>query len=129
MPSCPTLIRYRQVAQVQYVFMPAAEGRNFGPYEIVEPIGEGGMGEVFKARDRRLDRIVALKTSRDQFSDLFANEARAIAALNHPHIATLYDVGPDYLVMEFVEGAPIRPTDDTRKLLDLAVQIADGLSA
>lgn len=69
----------------------------FGPYQVIAPIGEGGMGQVFKARDTRLDRIVALKISRAQFSDRFAHEARATAALNHPHIATLYDVGPDYL--------------------------------
>ncbi len=66
------------------------------------------MGQVFKARDTRLDRIVALKISHAQFSDRFAREARATAALNHPHIATLYDVGPDYLVMEFVEGETLR---------------------
>src|SRR6266850_2096574 len=109
--------------------MPAAEGRNFGPYEIVEPIGEGGMGQVFKARDRRLDRIVALKTSRDQFSDLFANEARAIAALNHPHIATLYDVGPDYLVMEFVEGETLRGPLPIPRALQYARQILEALEA
>jgi Tol biopolymer transport system component len=72
---------------------------------------------------------VAIKWSRARFSERFEREARSVAALNHPHICTLYDVGPDYLVMEYVEGAPIRPTDDVRKLLDLAVQIADGLAA
>jgi serine/threonine protein kinase/Tol biopolymer transport system component len=109
--------------------MPSAEGRNFGPYEIVAPIGEGGMGEVFKARDQRLDRIVALKTSRDQFSDRFANEARAIAALNHPHIATLYDVGPDYLVMEFVEGETLRGPLPMPRVLQYARQILEALEA
>src|SRR2546422_9875091 len=88
--------------------MSIKQSRSFGPYHGIAPIGEGGMGQVFKARDTRLDRIVALKTSPAQFSDRFPREARAIAALNHPHIATLYDVGPDYLVMEFVAGESLR---------------------
>lgn len=75
-----------------------------GPYEIVSSIGKGGMGEVFKGRDPRLNRDVAIKGSAQQFTDRFEREARAIAALNHPNICTLYDVGPNYLVMEFVEG-------------------------
>ncbi len=100
-----------------------------GPYEILAPIGAGGMGEVYKARDSRLDRIVAIKLSREQFSARFERETRAVAALNHPNICQLYDVGPNYLVMEFVEGSPLAPVDSTRKLLDLAVQIADGLAA
>ena len=62
------------------------------------------MGEVWKARDTRLGRVVAIKTSESRFSDRFEREARAIAALNHPHVCSLYDVGPDYLVMEYVEG-------------------------
>jgi hypothetical protein len=87
------------------------------------------MGEVWKARDSRLDRIVALKFSRAQFNERFEREARAIAALNHPNIAQIYDVGETYLVMEFVEGAPLRPPGDVPRLLDIAVQIADGLAA
>jgi eukaryotic-like serine/threonine-protein kinase len=71
-----------------------------GPYVLLEPIGAGGMGEVWKARDRRLDRIVAIKRLKSEHDSRFQQEARAIAALNHPHICTLYDVGPDYLVME-----------------------------
>ena len=63
------------------------------------------MGAVYRARDTRLDRTVALKVSKADFSDRFAREARAIAALNHPNICTLYDVGPNYLVMEHIEGA------------------------
>ena len=82
-------------------------GHNVGPYEIIALIGEGGMGEVYKARDMRLDRTVAIKASKQQFSERFEREARAVAALNHPHICQIYDVGPDYLVMEFVEGAPL----------------------
>ena len=109
--------------------MPLSPGARLGPYEILDSIGAGGMGEVYRARDTRLNRTVAIKSSHPQFIARFESEARAIAALNHPNIATLYDVGPDYLVMEYVEGAPIRPTDDTRKLLDLATQIADGLAA
>ncbi len=84
--------------------MPLSTGDRLGPYEILEPIGKGGMGEVWKARDTRLNRIVAIKTSNQQFSERFEREARAVAALNHPSICTLHDVGPDYLVMEFVEG-------------------------
>ncbi|MBV8730520.1 MAG: protein kinase, partial [Acidobacteriia bacterium] len=84
-------------------------GMQLGPYRIEERIGRGGMGEVFRATDTRLGRTVAIKTSLVQFSERFEREARAIAALNHPHIATLYDVGSSpagfgYLVLEFVEG-------------------------
>src|SRR5207253_1488101 len=103
--------------------------RDFGPYEILEPIGAGGMGEVFKARDSRLNRIVAIKTSKAHFNDRFANEARATAALNHPHIATLYDVGPDFLVMEYVEGEPLRGPLPTPRALEYARQILDALDA
>jgi len=109
--------------------MPLSSGTSLGPYEIVALIGAGGMGEVYKARDTRLGRIVALKVSREQFSGRFEREARAVAALNHPNICQLYDVGPNYLVMEFVEGTPLAPVDNTRKLLDIAVQIADGMAA
>jgi eukaryotic-like serine/threonine-protein kinase len=109
--------------------MSVAPGTCRGPYQILNPIGAGGMGEVYKARDTRLDRTVAIKVSKEAFSERFEREARAVAALNHPNICQLYDVGPDYLVMEFVEGTPIAPVDSTRKLLDIAVQIADGLGA
>ena len=109
--------------------MALAAGTKLGPYEILAPIGAGGMGEVWKARDTRLNRIVAIKVSRSEFTERFEREARAVAALNHPNICHLYDVGPNYLVMEFVEGAPITSVDTTRKLLDIAVQIADGLAA
>jgi Tol biopolymer transport system component len=104
-------------------------GARLGPYEIAGKLGAGGMGEVWKARDTRLGRTVAIKTSAEQFSARFEREARAVAALNHPNICQIYDVGPDYLVLEYVEGAPVQPTDQVRSLLDLAVQIADGLSA
>jgi Tol biopolymer transport system component len=87
------------------------------------------MGEVFRARDSRLDRIVAIKTSKDQFTDRVENEARAIAALNHPHIAALYDVGPSYLVMEFIEGAPLRGPLPLPQALRYAKQILEALEA
>src|SRR3981081_1007240 len=103
--------------------------RNFGPYQVIAPIGEGGMGQVFKARDRRVDRIVGLKVSHAEFTDRFAREARAIAALNHPHIATLYDVGPDYLVMEFVDGETLRGPLPLARALLYAGQILDALEA
>ncbi len=104
-------------------------GDKLGPYEILAPLGAGGMGQVWKARDTRLDRIVAVKTSADRFSERFEREARAVAALNHPNICQLYDVGPDYLVMEFIEGSPVSAPDSPRKLLDIAVQMAEGLAA
>ncbi|MBI3210228.1 MAG: serine/threonine-protein kinase [Candidatus Solibacter usitatus] len=79
-------------------------GDTLGPYEIVSLLGEGGMGSVYKARDPRLGRFVAVKVARAQFSERFTREARAIASLNHPNICTLHDVGPNYLVMELIEG-------------------------
>src|SRR5436309_10852470 len=88
--------------------MPLAPGTLLGPYEILAPIGAGGMGEVYKARDTRLDRIVAIKTSKTEFSERFEREARAVAALNHSNICQLYDVGPNYLVMEYIEGTPLK---------------------
>src|SRR5271165_2687079 len=109
--------------------MPLSAGDRLGAYEIISQLGAGGTGEVWKARDTRLDRTVALKISKLEFSERFEREARAVAALNHPNICQLYDVGPDFLVMEFVEGAPLASVDSTRKLLDIAVQIADGLAA
>src|SRR3977135_1602697 len=109
--------------------MSSGPGRSFGPYEAITLVGEGGMGQVYKARDTRLDRIVALKISHAQFSDRFAREARATAALNHPHIATLYDVGPDYLVMEFVEGETLRGPLPLAPALLCAGQIVEALEA
>ncbi|HEV2199294.1 MAG TPA: protein kinase [Bryobacteraceae bacterium] len=109
--------------------MPVEAGAIVGPYELLAPIGAGGMGEVWKARDTRLNRIVAVKFSQQQFSERFQREALAVAALNHPNICHLYDIGPNYLVFEYVDGAPVARVDSPRKLLDLAVQIADGLAA
>ena len=82
-------------------------GASLGPYRIESKLGEGGMGEVFRAIDTRLGRAVAIKTTQEQFSGRFQREARAIASLNHPNICTLHDVGPNYLVMELVEGETI----------------------
>jgi len=107
--------------------MSLVPGNRVGPYEILALIGKGGMGQVYRAHDPRLHRDVAIKISHEVFSDRFEREARAIAALNHPHICQIYDVGPDYLVMELVEGAPLAAVEGSRQLLDLAVQIADGL--
>ena len=82
-------------------------GTRLGPYRIEHKLGEGGMGEVFRAVDTRLDRSVAIKIAKEEFSERFEREARAIAALNQPNICTLYDVGPNYLVMELVDGATL----------------------
>src|SRR6266487_3357315 len=101
-----------------------ARGERLGPYEILDAIGAGGMGEVYKARDTRLNRTVAVKVSAEQFSERFEREAHAIAAPNHPNICQIYDVGENYQVMEFVDGQPVAAVDSVRKLLDLAVQIA-----
>ena len=103
-------------------------GAMLGPYEILAPIGAGGMGEVYKARDTRLNRIVAIKFSKDQFSERFEREARAVAALNHPNICQLYDVGPNYLVMEFVEGESPKGPMALDDGLKIAAQIADALA-
>jgi eukaryotic-like serine/threonine-protein kinase len=84
-----------------------AVGPMLGPYRIESKLGEGGMGQVFRAVDTRLGRAVAIKTTHEQFSARFEREARAISSLNHPNICTLYDVGPNYLVMELVEGETI----------------------
>jgi serine/threonine protein kinase len=107
--------------------MPLSAGDKLGPYETLSMLGAGGMGQVWKARDTRLDRIVAIKTSAAKFSDRFEREARAIAALNHPYICTLYDVGPDYLVMEYVEGHEIKGPMPLGQALKLAIQLASCL--
>jgi serine/threonine protein kinase len=79
-----------------------------GPYRIEAPIGAGGMGTVHKALDTRLARVVALKIANAQYSERFQTEARVISALNHPNICTLFDVGANYLVMEFIDGSTLR---------------------
>src|SRR5580700_9421522 len=82
-------------------------GTRLGPYQVERKLGEGGMGEVFRAVDTRLGRAVAIKVVDQQFMARFEREARAISSLNHPHICTIYDIGPNYLVMELLEGETI----------------------
>lgn len=114
--------------------MRLSAGDKLGPYEVVELIGQGGMGEVYRATDTRLGRPVAIKVSAREFNERFEREASAISALNHPNICTLYDIGPNYLVMEYVEGEPLSkiiargplPLD---KALSHAIQIVDALAA
>ena len=119
-------------------------GTHLGPYEIVAKIGQGGMGDVYRARDVRLDRIVAIKVlsaalkGDEEFRSRFDREARAVAALTHPHICTLYDVGRegdvDYLVMEYLDGQTLAELLANRPLhieewLRLAIQVATALEA
>jgi Tol biopolymer transport system component/predicted Ser/Thr protein kinase len=124
-------VGWGKIAQID---MALSAGTQLGPYEILSPLGAGGMGEVYKARDTRLDRIVAIKVSNEKFSERFEREARAVAALNHTHICTLHDVGPDYLVMEYIEGEPVvsQKKPEPRPLpeaLRLAIQITEALEA
>ena len=105
-----------------------------GPYRIEAPLGHGGMGRVFRATDTRLHRSVAVQIPAEQFSERFEREARAIARLNHPHICTLHDVGPDYLVMELVEGQTLaarllRGPLPFEQTLEYGAQIASALAA
>src|ERR1700694_5834915 len=109
--------------------MPLSVGDKLGPFEILAAIGAGGMGEVYRARDPRLNRDVAIKVSAAQFSERFAREAQAIAAFNHPNICQLYDVGPNYLVMEYIEGTPLKGPLPVDQALKYAVQICDALDA
>ena len=109
--------------------MPLSPGDKLGPYEILVPIGSGGMGDVYKARDTRLDRIVAIKVSKTEFSERFEREARAVAALNHSNICTLHDVGPNYLVMEYIEGHPLKGPLPLDQALKYAAQICEALEA
>ncbi len=114
------------------------DGTRIGPYELLLRIGAGGMGEVYKARDTRLDRTVAVKiiSSCDaldsQARERFGREARAVAALNHPHICTLYDIGSvddvDFLVMEYVDGATLRGPVTAEEARRLGLQIATALA-
>src|SRR5271165_4008141 len=109
--------------------MPLSIGEKLGPYEILGPLGAGGMGEVYRARDPRLNRDVAIKISKERFSERFEREARAVAALNHPNICTIYDVGPNYLVMEFIEGESPKGPMPLDEALRIMRQVADALEA
>jgi len=119
-------------------------GSQLGPYKIVALLGAGGMGEVYRARDERLERDVAIKVLLDETASdadmqrRFALEARAASALNHPNLLTLHDVGRDhgvsYIVSELIDGEPLRTIMargpmPLRKVLDVAVQVAAGLAA
>src|SRR5262245_44425802 len=114
--------------------MALSAGTRLGPYEILDQIGSGGMGEVYRARDPRMGRDVAIKLCAERFNDRFEREVRAVAALNHANICQIYDVGPNYLVMELVEGwtlaARIKqgalPLDEA---LAIALQIVGALEA
>src|SRR5579863_8729589 len=118
--------------------MPLSPGDKLGPYEILASIGAGGMGEVWKARDSRLARDVAIKVSAERFSERFEREARAVAALNHPNICAIYDVGDSaghpFLVMELLDGKTLREHIRGKPLevaaaLALGIQVADALDA
>ncbi len=123
--------------------MTLAPGTKLGPYEIVAPLGAGGMGEVYGARDTRLDRNVAIKILRDAFSadserlHRFEQEARSASALNHPNIVTIYELGHDgstrYIAMELVEGKTLRELLGSgqlpiQKAIEIAAQVAEGLA-
>jgi serine/threonine protein kinase/Tol biopolymer transport system component len=104
-------------------------GQSLGPYRIESFVAAGGMGQVYRATDTRLNRGVAIKVCAGRFSERFAQEATLIASLNHPHICHLYDVGPQYLVMEFVEGTPLRGPLPLQQAMEYAGQILDALDA
>jgi eukaryotic-like serine/threonine-protein kinase len=109
--------------------MPLSAGDKLGPYEIMALIGSGGMGEVYRARDPRLNREVAIKISATEFGARFQTEAQAIAALNHPNICTLYDIGANYLVMELIEGTRLEGPLSLDQVFRYGVQICDALDA
>src|ERR1700687_527708 len=100
--------------------MPLSAGDRLGPYEILALIGKGGMGEVYRARDPRLNRDGAVKVSSALFSERFERKAKALAALNHSHICQVYDVGPNYLVREFIEGDPLKDPLPLEKAFEYA---------
>src|SRR5471030_1054687 len=111
-----------------------AAGSRLGPYKIEAPLGKGGMGQVFRATDTRLGRTVAIKISHERFSDRVERESRTIAALNHPHICTLRDVGLNYLVMELIEGETLaarlkRGRLSLEQTMQCGTQIAEALAA
>src|SRR5512138_2624989 len=105
-----------------------ARGARLGPYQIEGLLGRGGMGEVYRARDTRLDRLVAIKVARTNFTERFEREARAIAALNHPYICRLYDIGPNYFLMEYLEGETLRGPVSLDLALRYGEQICEALA-
>ncbi len=104
-------------------------GDRLGPYRLVASIGKGGMGEVYRATDTRMGRDVAIKVVAEQFMERFDREVRAIAALNHPNICTIHDVGPNYLVMEYLDGVPLKGPLPEATAMQFAAQIAAALDA
>ncbi|HEX5473349.1 MAG TPA: protein kinase [Vicinamibacterales bacterium] len=113
--------------------MTMTSGTRVDHYEIIGPAGSGGMGDVYRARDVRLDRDVAVKTLKGAFTERFEREAHAISALNHPNICTLYDIGhhdgSGYLVMEFIEGTPIAGPLPVEQAVTYGIQICEALHA
>src|ERR1043166_7211115 len=109
--------------------MSLSAGEKLGPYEVITLIGAGGMGQVYRARDPRVGRDVAVKVSSQRFSERFEREARAIAALNHPNTCHLYDVGPNYLVMELVDGETLKGPMPPAEALKIALQMGDAFEA
>ena len=109
--------------------MALSPGDTLGPYKIQALVGKGGMGEVYRAHDSRLNRDVAIKVSNVEFTERFTREARAIAALNHTNICHLYDVAPNYLVMEYVEGETLQGPMPLGDALPILRQIIDGIEA
>src|SRR5262252_1559772 len=118
-------------AAAQLITAPASlqPGQVLGPYRIESFVAAGGMGQVYRATDTRLNRAVAIKICSGPFSERFSQEAKVIASLNHPHICHLYDVGPNYLVMEFVEGIPLRGPLPLKQAVEYAGQMLDALDA
>jgi serine/threonine protein kinase len=123
--------------------MPLTIGTRLGPYEILAPLGTGGMGEVYRAHDARLHRVVAIKVLPAELADhrdrvrRFHQEARAASALNHPHIVAIYDTGEvdatNFIVMELIDGVPLgvwidRQKPDLRHVLATIIQVADALA-
>ena len=110
-----------------------APGSQLGPYQIQSLLGSGGMGQVYKAFDARLRRDVAIKVAGERFSERFDREVRAVASLNHPNICTLHDVGPNYLVMELIEGETLREwfrrALPLTRSLEIARQVLEALGA
>ena len=106
-----------------------ATGVQLGPYKIEAQIGAGGMGTVYRATDTRLGRVVAIKIAAERYSERFQLEAQAISTLNHPHVCTLYDVGPNYLVMELIDGVQLKGPMPVEKAVEYAGQILDARAA
>src|SRR5262245_58723690 len=127
MRSFPVAVKAPIIARRSYMVL--SPGSRLGPYQIEHLIGQGGMGEVYKAIDTRLGRPVAIKRLKDAHSHRFQREAMAIASLNHPHICTLYDAGDDYLVMEYIEGAPLVGPIEAALARRYALEIAGALEA